>query len=230
VIVAVGNQKGGVGKTTLAVHLAAAWARRHRVLLVDADPQGSAVAWLTDPGPVEIVFQPASGLDGFLDRQAPHYDAVIVDTPPGLDRPLREVIRAAGLLLVPLQPTPVDVRAVRATLELAQILRGRSFDVRLLLSRVQPGTVLGRTAREALAPYGVPILRSVITQRVAVAEAAVTGRPVSDYAPDSLAAAEFAALAREVGVEVFRHGKQDADEGQAAPAARAGGDLADRSG
>jgi chromosome partitioning protein len=172
VIVAVGNQKGGVGKTTLAVHLACAWSRRHRVLLVDADPQRSAAAWLQDDGAVEVATPRDADLAAFLDAQLPHYDAVIVDTPPGLDRPLREAIRAAGLLLVPLQPTPVDVRAVRATLELAQILRGKSLDVRLVLSRVQPGTILGRTAREALAPYGVPVLHTQITQRVAVAEAA----------------------------------------------------------
>jgi chromosome partitioning protein len=210
-LVAVGNQKGGVGKTTLAVHLACAWSRRHRVLLVDADPQRSATAWLQDAGAVEVATPRDADLAAFLDAQVPQYDAVIVDTPPGLDRPLREVIRAAGMLLVPLQPTPVDVRAVRATLELAQILRGARLDVRLVLSRVQPGTVLGRTAREALEPYGVPILHTTIMQRVAVAEAAGAGRAVFDYAPDSLAASEFAAVARELSREVFRHGTQTED-------------------
>jgi chromosome partitioning protein len=212
VIVAVGNQKGGVGKTTLAVDLACAWRRRHRVLPVDADPQRSATAWLGDAGPVEIAAPRDAALAAFLEAQLPQYDAVVVDTPPGLDRPLREAIRAAGLLLVPLQPTPVDVRAVRATLELAQILRGTHLDVRLVLSRLQPGTILGRTAREALAPYGVPILHTAITQRVAVAEAAGAGRAVFDYAPDSLAADEFTAVARELALEVFRHGTQREDE------------------
>jgi chromosome partitioning protein len=209
VIVTIGNQKGGSGKTTLAVHLACAWARRHRVLLVDADPQQSATAWLAAAGTVEVAAPRGAALGAFLDAQQAQYDAVVVDTPPGLDRPLREAIQAAGLLLVPLQPTPVDVRAVRATLDLAAILRGARLDVRLVLSRVQPGTVLGRTAREALEPYGVPVLRAVIMQRVAVAEAAGVGRAVFDYAPDSLAAAEFAAVAREVGREVFRHGTQE---------------------
>ena len=153
---------------------------------------------------------------------------MIVDTPPGLDRPLREAIRSAGLLLVPLQPIPVDVRAVRARIELAQILRGTSLDVRLVLSRVQPGTILGRTARAGLEPNGVPILRSVLTQRVAVAEAAGMGRPVFAYAPDSLAADEFTAVAREIGREVLRHGKLDEDEARRQTSA--GSALADGGG
>ena len=69
-LVAIGNQKGGVGKTTLAIHLACAWARQHRVLLVDADPQGSATAWLTEPGGVEITSARDPGLAAFLEAQA----------------------------------------------------------------------------------------------------------------------------------------------------------------
>jgi chromosome partitioning protein len=198
-LVVVGNQKGGVGKTTLAVHLACAWARAHRrVLLVDTDPQESATAWLSDQAAVEVTTAPAAGLSSRLVAMAQQYQAVIVDTPPGLDRPLREGIRVADLLLVPLAPSPVDVRAVRIVLELAQILRGTALDIRLVLSRVLAGTVLGKTAREALEPYGVGIARTVLTQRVAVQEAAAYGRSVFDYAPDSLAAAEFSQIAKEV--------------------------------
>ncbi len=215
-LVVVGNQKGGVGKTTIAVHLTAAWARRHRVLLVDADPQASAVAWLSDPAAVgiEVVQPQTAGLRAFLEAQAPRYDVVVTDTPPGLGGILRECIRAADLLVVPLHPTPVDIKAVRATLELVQILRGRSLDVRLVLSRGQPGTVLDETAQAALAPYGAPILRSRIHQRVAISEAGGTGRPVFTYAPDSLAAAEFTTLAKVLAREVFRHDHED--EGLAA--------------
>jgi chromosome partitioning protein len=217
VLVAIGNQKGGVGKTTIAVHLAAAWIRRHRrVVLVDADPQGSAAAWLQDDRTVEVVRHARGGLDTLLETLAGQYDAVVVDTPPGLDRPLREAIRVADLLLIPLAPSPVDVRAVRGTLELAQVLRGRALDVRLILSRVLAGTVLGRTARDGLEPYGVPVARTVLTQRVAVQEAAAMGRSVFDYAPDTLAADEFTALAREIGREVFRRGTDlDQDESPA---------------
>lgn len=198
-LVVVGNQKGGVGKTTLAVHLACAWVRaRRRVLLVDTDPQESATAWLGEQTAVEVTTAPAAGLGTRLQAMAQQYQAVIVDTPPGLDRPLREGIRVADLLLVPLAPSPVDVRAVRSVLELAQILRGAALDVRLVLSRVLPGTVLGKTAREALEPYGVGIARTALTQRVAVQEAAAYGRSVFDYAPESLAADEFNRLAKEV--------------------------------
>jgi chromosome partitioning protein len=210
VIVGVVNQKGGVGKSTIAVHLAAAWAKRYRVLLVDADPQASALAWLSDPAAVglEVVQPRTGGLSAFLEAQAAHYDVIVTDTPPGLGNILREVVRAADLLVIPLHPTPVDIKAVRGTLELVQILRGRDVDVRLVLSRGQPQTVLDETARAALAPYGVPILKTRIHQRVAIAEAGGTGRPVFTYAPDSLAADELAALARELGREVFQHGTE----------------------
>jgi chromosome partitioning protein len=212
VIVVVGNQKGGVGKTTIAIHLAAAWAKRHRVLLVDADPQQAAVAWLADPGPLEVASYTAeSGLGAFLEAQAPRHDAVLVDTPPGLGAPLREALRVADLLLVPLQPSPVDVRAVRLTLELAQVLRGRKLDVRLVLSRVVTGSILGRTVREALEPYGVPVARTALTQRLVVQMAAAMGRPVFSYAADSLAADEYQQLAREMGREVF-HGRHEAED------------------
>jgi chromosome partitioning protein len=204
VIVAVGNQKGGVGKTTIAIHLAAAWVRaRRRIVLVDADQQASAAGALAQTPDVEVVPHARAGLGVLLEQLAPRYDAVIVDCPPGLDRPLREAINAADLVLVPLTPNPVDVRAVRATLELIQVLRGKAFDVRLVLNRLRSGTVLAHTVREGLAPYGVPILRTVLGERVAVAEAAAWGRPVQTYAPESIAASEFDALAREVWDERF---------------------------
>ena len=126
-----------------------------------ADLQASVLAWLTDPAAVgvEIVQPRATGLAAFLEAQASHYDVVVTDTLPGLGPVLREAIRPAGLLLVPLHPTPVDIRAVRATLELAQILRGRALDIRLVISRAQPQTVLAETARAALAPMGLPSCR-----------------------------------------------------------------------
>jgi cellulose biosynthesis protein BcsQ len=88
---------------------------------------------------------------------------------------------------------------------------------------VQPGTILGRTAREALAPYGVPVLHTQITQRVAVAEAAGAGRAVFDYAPDSLAASEFTAVARELSREVWKHGRSSEDEDHHPASDAAGG-------
>jgi chromosome partitioning protein len=223
VIVVVGNQKGGVGKTTIAVHLACAWSKRHRVLLVDADPQQAAIAWLADPGRLEVApYTAESGLAAFLEAQVPRHDAVVVDTPPGLGASLRESLRAAGLVLVPLQPSPVDVRAVRLTLELARVLRGPKLDLRLVLSRVVTGSILGRTVREALDPYGAPVARTVLTQRMVVQMAAAMGRPVFDYAPDSLAAAEYQQLAREIGREVF-HGRYQAEDAARGAGSAGGG-------
>lgn len=198
-IVAIGNQKGGVGKTMLAGNLAAAWARRRRrIVLVDSDPQASAAAWLTDEPDLEVIRHPGPGLPALLESLAPRHDAVVVDTAPGLTRSLREAILAADLLLIPLPPSPYDVRAVRATLELAAVLRGPGLRVRLILNRLRAGTVLAQTAREGIAAYKVPVLKATIGERIALEEAGAWGRSIFAYAPDSLAAAECEAVAREV--------------------------------
>jgi chromosome partitioning protein len=175
-IVAVGNQKGGVGKTMLAGNLAAAWARqRRRVALVGSDPQASAADWLTDEAEIEAIRHPGPGLPALLELLVPRYDVVIVDTPPGLSRPLREAILAADIFVIPLPPSPYDVRAVRATLELAKVLRGDALTVRLVLNRLCAGTVLAQTAREGVAGYGVRVLRAATGERIALEEAGGLG-------------------------------------------------------
>lgn len=96
------------------------------------------------------------------------------------------------------------MRAVRATLELAAVLRGNALAVRLVLNRLRAGTVLAQTAREGIAAYGVRVLRATIGERIALEEAGAWGRSIFAYAPDSLAAAECEAVAREVW-----HGRLD---------------------
>src|SRR5574340_852951 len=125
-VVAIAQQKGGAGKTTIAVQLGVAWAAQgFRVAMLDVDPQGSLSTWF-DMRNGGVTQNPLSAsrvqgwkLSGEIDRLKGHYDVLIVDTPPHAETDARVAVRAASLILVPLQPSPLDLWATRATLELA---------------------------------------------------------------------------------------------------------------
>jgi chromosome partitioning protein len=200
-LVVMANEKGGTGKTTLAVGLACAWARRHRVVLVDADPQASAASWLDGLSGPEVIAQPrSSGLGAVLQQQAarPDVDVVVVDTPPGLPPALREAVRVADHVVVPVRPSAVDLRALNATLDLVRLLAPETARVQVVITQAIVGTVLAHEAQKAAREYGAPVCRTVIYHRIAHAEAAQAGRPIFQHAPDSLATAELDQLAREV--------------------------------
>jgi chromosome partitioning protein len=207
-IIVLANEKGGVGKTTVAVGLAAFWARRRRVVLVDADPQGSARAWLDGTQELEVLTHPQRmGLGAFLEQQAarPDVDLVLVDTPPTLGGALREAVRVADVVLVPVRPSAVDLGPFSATVSLVQILGRPATAVHVIITQAVVGTLLARDAREVFGQAGVPVCKTVLYHRVAHVEAAMAQKPLHRYAPDSLAAAELEALARELSKEVFTH-------------------------
>lgn len=195
-IVAIGNQKGGAGKTTLSVNLAVAWAKAGRkVLLVDTDPQQSAVHWLQQQDAIEVVSHDGGGLETLLPAIKKRFDAIVIDLPPGTPEVIRSALRVVDTLIIPVQPSPVDIASARVTIDMAKETKRR---VRLILSRVMPGTILGKTAREALSGYGVKVYRGELSQRVAHAEAIAVGQSILDYAPDSPGAEDVTALAKEV--------------------------------
>ncbi len=203
-VIAILNQKGGVGKTTLAVHLATALARKIRsVILLDADPQGSALDWAAarhgDPL-FPVVGLPKSSIHKELPALAANYELVIIDGPPRVYDVARSAIMAADLVLVPVQPSPYDVWAAKEIIDLLAEASIFKPNIRkaFIINRKIANTAIGRDVAEALSDYPIPVLESAICQRVAFAESATQGLTVYELDPQMLASQEMDALAAEV--------------------------------
>ena len=200
-IIGVLNQKGGVGKTTISVNLAATLAKSgRRVLLVDADPQGSALAW-SSVREAEPLFPVIGMAKPTLHRELPalakDFDLVVIDGAPRVNQLARAAMLASDLVLIPVQPSPYDVWASADTVRLVREAQQFRAEIRaaFLINRRIAKTAIGRDAATALAEFGdVPVLATALGQRVVFAETAARGLAVIEVAPQSEAAAELMSL------------------------------------
>jgi chromosome partitioning protein len=203
-ILALLNQKGGVGKTTLAVHIAAALALRGRsVLLVDADPQGSSLDWaaIRKADPLfSVVGLPKSNLHKEIPAHAAKYDDVIIDGPPRVNELARAAILASDMILIPVQPSPYDVWAAKDIVDLlreAAVYKEKQI-CRFVINRKIVNTAIGRDVVEALSSYKIPVLSASVAQRVAFAESAGQGSTVVETDAAGSAAGEINQLVDEI--------------------------------
>ncbi|HME26199.1 MAG TPA: ParA family partition ATPase [Acetobacteraceae bacterium] len=202
VVITVAQQKGGTGKTMLAANLAAAFAPSRRVALLDIDPQKSLGRWHSLrrarlQQAAALAFSDTSGwrLPAELERLKRDHDVVLIDSPPQLDTDARVAVRAADLVLVPIQPSLPDVWAAEGTLRLAADERRHA---RLVFNRTPPTSKLRDAIATDLAARDLPLLRSALGNRAGFAHAFAAGLGVTEAAPRSTAAAELRALLAEL--------------------------------
>ena len=202
-VVTVAQQKGGAGKTTLVIQLATALAAAgRRTALVDIDPQGSLTGWMRirehrQRDVPELRFAMVAGwrLGVELDRLKREMDVIVVDTPPHTEIDAKAAIRGAELVLVPCQPSSLDIWASQGTVELAAKEKRKAA---LVLNRVPPRGRAIEEARHALAELGAPALAAQIGNRQAFVTSIAQGLGVVEAEPRSAAADEVRALAEDV--------------------------------
>jgi len=198
-IIAVMSQKGGAGKTTLAVHLAVEAHRRGlRVELIDTDPQQSAGVWsrARSGEPPIVTHVQATRLASALDqRSSAGVDLVLIDTAPHAGPDAVDVAKLAGKVIIPVRPGVFDLAAARQTIE---IVREAGVDSMLVLSACPHRAPEVGMAREALGLSGLPVAATAIGDRRSFSRAIQTGRAVSEFEPDGKASDEIRALLDEI--------------------------------
>ncbi|WP_208441199.1 ParA family partition ATPase [Bartonella raoultii] len=198
------NQKGGVGKTTLSVNLAASFARTGgRVLLIDVDPQGSALDWAAarEEAPLfSVVGLPRATVHKEITQIGHSYDYIIIDGPPRVTDLARSALMASDFVLIPVLPSPYDIWAADGIVKLIDEARVYKENLKsaFVINRKIVNTAIGRDVNEALGIYPVHVLSSSVAQRVIFAEAAAQGKAVYEVDKQGPAAAEIEAVAAEI--------------------------------
>jgi len=202
-IISLVNQKGGVGKTTIAINLACALAQqRSRVLIIDTDQQGSVAHWkkIDRQDHFDMIHHPQTDLTRHIQDLAKGYQHIVIDAPPAVGEMIRSVLLVSNLAIIPVSPSPLDIWSARDMVHLIRELKKqkRNLSGRLLICRKIVGTRVGREIREALENYQMDIFQTEIHQRIAYVEAMIAGMPVLAHAPQSEAAQEITSLCAEV--------------------------------
>lgn len=206
-LIAILNQKGGCGKTTISMNLAASLAiLKHSSIVLDADPQQSATLWAQQSDNLPFKVQPidmeagARKVKANLQTLINKISIAILDLPPELKEPAMLACMFADLIVIPIKPSPLDLWAGRAAVELAkdaQELRHQSKPAIILLpSGVKTGTRMAKDINLALSKIGESIAPVHITERIALAECAMLGETIYSYDNTNPACQEFTELAQ----------------------------------
>jgi chromosome partitioning protein len=194
VIAFVGN-KGGAGKTTLAINMAAGLARYAQTAIVDADPQGSSIHWHanSDAARITPVFQAESALLEQIETLKGQFLYVVADCPPSVHAPQTDaILKMADVALVPVQPSPVDLWATvhieQAIAEASRI--NPALRAVLVVNQLESRSTLSQLIREALAEIAVPVANTAVRKRSIYKASALEGRTVFDMGKRAAEAAE----------------------------------------
>lgn len=210
--ITIAQQKGGAGKTTIAAQLAVTWWKSGlSVAMLDVDPQGSLAAWFDerlrhghDAKGLHLVQVSGWRLSTELDRLKREFDVVVIDSPPHAETDARVAVRAAALVIVPVQPSPMDLWATRPTLDLAVKEGSRPL---LVLNRLPPRGKMHDAIRAKIESDELPLASASLGNRVGFAASMMEGRGVAETAPRDAAAVEIQALADEIaGLAGLRRG------------------------
>jgi chromosome partitioning protein len=182
VIALVGN-KGGAGKTTLSVNLAAGIAKQTSVIVIDADPQGSAIQWnaFTDTSAEISVLEARDDLGVQLNELSQKYDYIVVDCPPSVHASQTiKVLEVCDLALIPVQPSPMDLWATVHIEKAVQHARLSNTNLRavLVINQLETRTTLSRLVRDALSEIGLPVAKTALRRRVIFRNSALEGKNV----------------------------------------------------
>ncbi|MBF0562532.1 MAG: ParA family protein [Alphaproteobacteria bacterium] len=203
-VITVAQQKGGAGKTTLTAQLAVTFARNFgKVALIDIDPQGSLGAWFKirqdalgeAAGGMHLSGIPGWRLGTELDRLHRKFDYIVIDSPPHAETDSRAAIRSGDLVVVPVQPSPLDLWATAPTLALAQ---KEKRPLLLVINRMPPRGNLPEAVLAKLAVEPTPMAATRLGNRMAYAASMMEGKGVIEIDPSSTAAKEITALAHEI--------------------------------
>lgn len=220
-VITVAQQKGGSGKTTLAIHLAVAFAKKGLSTMVfDTDPQGTLSHWHAQRKAGDIGLIATSGWrltrDLAMAREA--NDIIIIDTPPHAEMDIKVSTRAADMVVVPLQPSPADLWAVKETMN---TVAAESCHSMVVLNRVVPRAMITNEIKKKLALLDIPVAKASLGNRVLFASSMEVGETVLDQ-PSNPAVYELNNLVREISsILGISAGLQEQKRSKAKPVAKA---------
>lgn len=202
-IITIAQHKGGAGKTTLTAQLAATFAADGaKVLLIDVDPQASLTDWhkirvatLGRKNTVMLIQSQGWKMIRDLPRLQKEFDIILIDTPPHAESESSIAIRAADLVLLPIQPSPLDIWACGPTIKIA-LQEKRAL--MLVMNRVPPKSNLNGTIMDKLDKMNIQVARQTLGNRVSFASSIMQGLGVVEYDPRGLAAEEIRTLLKEI--------------------------------